>query len=156
MALFSDTACLCAQRYGLWPHHTRCDERRERSFECNIKSCRTWCGAELAKLMLWMVCVSLGFLERKRLLGGNCGGAVLWGPVLCNLWCHHSQRERCSGRVHRWPTGLRVELQGGNDLSMSRRVINIFIIAIIFRSMFCLSLKAEFTLHFSFIIILHA
>lgn len=82
-------------------------------------SCRTWCGVDPAKLMLWMVCVSSGFLERKRLLGGNRGGALLWGSVLCNLWCHHSQWERCSGRVHCWPTGLRVELQGGNELSVS-------------------------------------
>lgn len=111
-------------------------------------SCRSWCGADPAKLMLWMVRVSLGFLERKRLLGGNCGGVVLWGSFLRDLRCQHSQRERCSGWVHRWPTGLRVELQGGNDLSMSRTVINIFIIAISVGSMFCLSLKAEFTLWF--------
>ena len=75
----------------------------------------------------------LGFLERKRLFGGNRGGAVLRGSVLCHLWCHNSQRERRSGRVHRWPTGLRVELQRGDGLLMSRRVIDNFIYAIILR-----------------------
>lgn len=136
LALFSDAACLS---YGLrfkTTSYTIWWDVKGPSSNVTLRyenSCRTWCGVDPAKLMLWMVCVSLGFLERQRLLGGNCSGAVLRGSVLCNLWCHHPQRERCSGRVHRWPTGLRVELQGGNELSMSCRVIDIFIIGIIVR-----------------------